>query len=92
MSRCRSCEATIMWAKTTKGKAIAVDADDDAGWEQPVVDEAGTLRPTGRSTQGRYGPVSIVEAVASGVFELGDTKPRWRPHFSTCPDANDWRN
>lgn len=92
MARCRSCNAPVLWAKTTAGKAIAVDAEPDSDWDQPVIDPSGTLRPTGTSVEGRYGKVPLVEVVGGGQASLdAPAERRWRPHFATCPDAGSWR-
>lgn len=91
MARCRTCDARILWAKTTSGRLTPVDADSDVAWDSPILDEHGTLRPTGRSETGAYASVPIVEIVGRGQGSLDPDERRWRPHFATCPDADAWR-
>lgn len=90
MARCRSCGATVMWVRTTKDKNMPIDADASAGWEQPVIDPEGNVRPTGQNVPGKFGPVPVVQVMPDGQMNL-DGERRWRPHWATCPDANDWR-
>lgn len=89
MARCRSCGASILWAKTTTGRAIPVDAEADTDWDTPIVDPAGGLRPTGRNVPTKHGTAPEVEAVG-GQGELGEGR-RWRSHFETCPAADEHR-
>jgi len=94
MTACRSCSSRILWAKTTSGKLIAVDAEPDSDWDQPILDPDGTLAPTGRQVPAKRGSVPEVQVVAAGANELalvGESRRRWRPHFATCPDASEWR-
>lgn len=84
MSRCRSCNAPVVWACTTAGKNIPLDAEDSGGWDAPVVPDDGNLRPTGERVMGRGGSMVVVEVVAPG-------DGKYRSHFSTCPDAGEWR-
>ena len=75
--RCRSCEASIIWALTRRGRWMPLDAqplrdDEPGGW---IVYEAGLewrTRP--------YRPE-----------QDGDSTPRYRPHYATCPHAHAWR-
>ena len=71
MSRCRSCDAEIVWAITSAGRRMPVDA---------AVDDGGNL-------------VLVPDGDDPLVLVVGadDTRPRHRPHFATCPDADDWR-
>lgn len=91
MSRCRSCGSSIVWTKTTGGKLLPVDGDPEADWDTPVLDPAGTVRPTGSSVMGKNGSLPLVEVVAAGQASLDPTDRRWRPHWATCPDADSWR-
>lgn len=72
MSTCRSCGAAIVWALTTAGKRIPLDADA-AG--TVVMAEAGGLVPHETTPDG----TAIVRA-EPGAFGM-------RTHFSTCPNA-----
>lgn len=72
MSRCRSCDAPITWARTTTGKNIPLDADDHG---EPVDVDAGGLVFISWE-----GPRRIVRA-QPGVAG-------YRAHFSSCPNAD----
>jgi hypothetical protein len=79
VSTCRTCRASIMWAFTTSGKRIPVDAD-------PVPDGNLALLP---STMLGQDPTAIV--VAPGAQLLGDDGVRYVSHFVTCPYADQHR-
>jgi hypothetical protein len=87
MSRCRSCKAPVVWARTTKGRSIPLDADDMGGWESPERFDDGNLRPTGDRARTAGGQtVMVVEVVPP------ETEGRhYRSHFTSCPDVDDWR-
>ena len=94
MSRCRSCEAPIVWARTVAGKAIPLDGVDQGGYIAPDPDRDGSVEFTGKYVQGRYGSMMQVQHVsAQAGLDLGDAKPaqRFMPHHATCPDGDDWR-
>jgi hypothetical protein len=85
MSRCRSCNAPVVWARTTKGKNIPLDAEDSGGWAAPVTPDDGNLQPTGERVPTRDGQTAmVVEVVAAG-------EGKYRSHFVTCPEAGEWR-
>ena len=76
MAKCRSCHADIIFIKSRKGKLIPVNAE-----------------------QVRFSPVNggkdrIVkgngEVVAGEVRNDGE-EVGWISHFSTCPNAGEWR-
>jgi len=86
MSRCRSCNAPIVWARTTNGKAIPVDAEDMGGWTSPTRFDDGNLHPTGERVRATGDQtVMVVEHVPAGTGRY------YRSHFTSCPDAADWR-
>lgn len=81
MSRCRSCDAEIIWAVTEPGgKAIPVDADPS---EDGNVELLTRSSPTGYTVP----PAAIVHGqrpmLTDGTFH--------KPHFATCPQASEWR-
>lgn len=83
MALCRSCEAPIIWTRTTRGELMPIDAD-------PVPD--GNVVLTGRQVESRTGgyvPESKVEAATITLFDDGAT--RYLSHFATCPHAGEWR-
>lgn len=83
MSRCRSCEAPISWAKTVGGpdkpaKSIPLDADvngDPIEFADGNLIRTGTVDPSGA-------PFVRYVKPGSGMF---------RTHFSSCPEASNWR-
>lgn len=81
MSACRSCSARVVWAKTTNGKRIPLDAVDQGGRDVPITSDEGNLEPTGRySSDGSM----VVTVVPAGEGE-------YRSHFASCPEADQWR-
>lgn len=74
---CRSCGASIVWATTHKGRPMPVDAD-------PVEGGNVRLRRDGEKVIAEY-PGKEHPA----LFE--DDAPRYVSHFSTCPEAEEWR-
>jgi hypothetical protein len=86
-TRCRSCNAELIWATTEKGKQIPLDAEPGAD---------GNIRLEERSypVYGR-GPLvreeivlTAVPAPYEGEERQGD---RYLAHFATCKDAKKWR-
>lgn len=77
-ARCFSCGAEIVWAVTTKGNRMPVDA-------QPSSDGNILLerRPDG----------ALIAVVSEpGGLELpGLAAPRYKSHFATCPNASEHR-
>lgn len=71
-SRCRSCGAPIVWARTVKGKSMPVDAAPAEGGNVELVPE-----PTG----------SAMRAIVHGQAPLGGP-PLHFSHFATCEDAS----
>lgn len=87
MSRCRSCKAPIVWARTTKGRSVPLDAVDQGGWEAPAEFEAGNIESTGQRVPTGQGQTAMVVR-----YVAPDTPGRrYRAHFTTCPDAASWR-
>lgn len=73
---CRSCKASVVWAKFKKsGKATPFDALPDPQGKWVLWQE-----PDGSILARPYD----LEAVAKKAS-------RYTNHFSTCPDAPDWR-
>lgn len=79
MSRCRSCQAPILWALTEKGRRMPLDQEPYTGPE-----------PAGlfvlRAGVGAGPPKAI--AVTPDAFP---GEPVYRSHFSTCPNAKEHR-
>jgi hypothetical protein len=76
--RCRSCRAAIIWAHTTNGKHIPVDAQPAAG---------GNIR----LIVGQHGVTAHVVGPVIDLFDQDDTGERHLPHHATCVDASEWR-
>lgn len=78
MTRCRSCDAPVLWAKTEKGRRMPLDPEPYTGSEPAGVFvlrffEAGT-------------PTAV--AVPPEAFK---DEPLYRSHFATCPHAAEHR-
>ena len=89
MSECRSCRAPIVWAVTSDGKRMPLDA-------API--PAGNVVLVGTSvTDHGATPTARVLAAAQdtlfgGMGRPGDTGgPYYQAHWVSCPDADDWR-
>jgi hypothetical protein len=74
MSRCRSCDAPIRWAKTAAGKRMPLDVE-------PV--------RTGNVQLGHVGgeEVAIVVGPADAVAAQAAGHEIYTSHFATCPNA-----
>ena len=72
---CRSCPAQVIWAATTAGKVMPVDAEPHPAGTVALVD-----RP------GRNPLAQVIPAAdRAGRQDLR------RSHFATCPAAGRWR-
>lgn len=79
-SNCRSCGAPIYWAHTENGKPIPVDV-------APAHDGNVLLtlnRATGQLKAEVYG--------AKNRHNIPPGRNRYKSHFATCPDRDDWRS
>lgn len=63
--------------KTTNGNNIPIDAEAMGGWDAPSIFKDGNLRPV----EGQSG---VVEYVTPGAG-------KWKTHFVTCPERDEWR-
>lgn len=80
MSSCRSCGAAIIWARTSRGNAMPVDAEPDRDGTLALVEDEHlcelTAHVVGKPTQIAYVDGELVEP------------PRYTSHFETCPNAD----
>lgn len=77
-SKCRSCGASIMWVKTSRGKNMPIDYDKDLEHEfTSVPGDRGPVKEAGRDRQGPTKPSWDPDRMTS--------------HFETCPNAGDHR-
>lgn len=76
-TRCRSCSASIVFAiMYTSGKNAPFQRDDQGEW----ILEAGIAK--------HIGP----PPVQPDMFARKEDEPaRWTSHFSSCPNASEWR-
>lgn len=74
MSRCRSCDSPIRWAKTAAGKVIPIDAEPNPKGNLQLGYVGGYMIAI------VVGPADAVAAQAAGI-EL------YVSHFSSCPNA-----
>lgn len=84
---CDACQAPLVWAKTTKGRNMPLDARRNERTGQLVAAEFenGNVADTGQVAHGHRG--QLVPVVA--VVEPGPR--RWRSHFASCPHAERYR-
>lgn len=78
MSRCRSCSAPIVWARTSSGRKIPLDAEPNPDGNVTLDD----ADPLPRATVHNRDQVSL----------LADEPEWWMPHHATCPNADEWRH
>lgn len=76
MSRCRSCNAEIIWIKMAGGKNMPCDANP--------ISYRNDLR-------GDWVLVTQEGKVVRGVFDPDSDKIGYTSHFATCPNANTHR-
>jgi hypothetical protein len=79
VARCRACDALIIWAVTSAGKAIPVDV-------VPVANGNIVLYPASPK-DGKPKPLALVTSKPA----TGDGH-RYVAHFSTCPKAAEFRS
>lgn len=82
MSRCKSCNAEILWVKMASGKSMPVDATGISYSEvlPPYVKGNDVLTlVTERGT------------IVKTVFDPAGDKIGYTSHFATCPNANQHR-
>lgn len=72
---CKTCQSVIWWAVTVHGKAMPMDAGAKVGGEWVICGKTDRGAPMIR----RLEPL------------LDAGKERYRPHWATCPDADDHR-
>lgn len=77
MGLCRSCHAPVMWARGRKGADIILDPDPLPNGNIIFVD----------GDQTRY-----LGFETKKEFPDWETRDRYASHFSTCPEADEWRN
>lgn len=82
-SKCRSCQADVLWATTRTGKNMPVDAVPDM---RPIEKGGGAFVLALRG--GEYG-VMHVEKFDAARHEV--TRNRYTSHFSNCPAADQHR-
>jgi hypothetical protein len=78
LSKCHSCGASILWARTLSKKQMPLDAEPIATGNVVLV----------KHVDGH----EVAVYLSGGNLEFySDIKERYRSHFSTCPDAKTWR-
>lgn len=75
MSRCRSCDAPIVWRKTEAGKAMPLD---------PTASRSGNV-------QLLPGGACRVVAGEERDEMLAKGQTLYLPHHSTCPQGREWK-
>jgi len=76
VKQCKSCGASIIWMRTSKGKMIPIDAE--------------TVRPGDETTGGVLAATGSALAATGGALAV--YMPGIHvSHFATCPHAKQWR-
>ena len=75
---CRSCGAAAIWAMTTKGRMMLVDAEPSDEGNVLLVERPGQMPQAQVMTKRDQG----------SLLEL---EPLRMAHFATCPNADSWR-
>jgi hypothetical protein len=60
-----------------KARNIPIEAEAMGGWDAPTIFEDGNLAPV----EGRSNTVEYVKAGAG----------KWKSHFVSCPERDEWR-
>lgn len=76
MARCRSCQAEIVWARTSAGRPMPLDAEPN---------------PAGTCTLEHTAEGALLVRVDPSPPLEVDTRPRYTSHFATCPHADQHR-
>lgn len=85
MSRCRSCEAEIIWCVTDNDKRIPVDAHPAAGGNIRLHPGAGRIPAPGQP------PIARVVGTTIDLTDDTDDGTRYYPHHATCPEGPQWK-
>ncbi len=89
LSRCRSCEAAIIWTITTNGKRMPVDADPVASVRGFRIDE--TLLDEAQMGFNDDDLKPGKDVLAIYVMDAAPGERLYLSHFATCPDADQHR-
>lgn len=76
MSTCRSCDAPIIWALTTKKRRMPLDAEPNPAGNVELVPAGFGILPT---------------AIVHQQPPMNPEHPIHMPHHATCPNADEWR-
>lgn len=87
MSRCRSCDAPIVWARTVTGKTIPLDFAPSATGEFTIERDADGVKIAVWFDARRTGDESSNGPEDLGVHAAKPVKLRYSSHFATCPHA-----
>lgn len=79
-SRCRTCHAYILWARTTTGGVMPIDWRRNPDGNVVLVFEPNTDKP-----------LAMVVGPADTLSPDAKAMPRHMPHYATCPQADEWR-
>ena len=78
MTKCRSCQAEIRWAKTPGGARMPLDVSPAPGGNVAVLES-------------KNGPIAVVlnakGEAAMPFLQPSPDAPRYLSHFVTCPSA-----
>jgi hypothetical protein len=78
---CRSCGASIIWARTLHGKSMPVNAEPASGGNILLENRQGFVLATLYSAE-----------MAANLLGPESRASLRQSHFATCPDAKGWRH
>lgn len=82
--RCNSCGAVVIWARTESGAPMPLNPEPAAGGNIELFAPPGTVEPIATIVRPDQDPNG------ARLFEV-DVRERWRPHWATCPQSEEWR-
>jgi len=84
MSRCRSCDAEIIWAATEAGKSMPLDAKPDPFGNVELSCDRSGRHPRRKPVATVLAGLFLAEAQSAG-------RELFMPHHATCPQGDAWR-
>ena len=89
LSRCRSCDAPIVWVITQKGKRMPVDAEPVVASRGFRIDE--TLLDEAQQGFNDEDLRPGKDLLATFTAEPAKDERLYQSHFATCDDSPEWR-
>ena len=84
MSRCRSCDAEIIWTSTPTGKSMPLDANPNPDGNVELSCDRSGEHPRRKPVATVLAGMFLEEARSAG-------RELYMPHHATCPQGQAWR-